>query len=113
MVLSSIESIFRPLRLVLQMRVTCQFSASIPRECHCPGALMGKLPDNLSIRIEIFRAGVTFDDGTIVREISAADFDETGRYYYPMIKPAELRGSTCHRTKIYIGGVFYGDVYIN
>jgi hypothetical protein len=59
-------------------------------------ALGGELADDFEILIQPFKAGVTFDDGTITRTITAADLDALGRYQYRLIIPADVPGSSCH-----------------
>ncbi|RRK01627.1 beta-glucosidase [Opitutaceae bacterium TAV3] len=70
--------------------------------------LGGHVPENLRIVLSIFKAGVTFDDGTRTRTITAADFDENGMYVYYMLRPASTSGSVCHHVKFYDG-----DIYLN
>ena len=59
-------------------------------------ALGGELTDDFEILIQPFKAGVTFDDGTLSRTITAADLDALGRYQYRLIIPADVPGSACH-----------------
>jgi hypothetical protein len=59
-------------------------------------ALGGELPDDFSILIQPYRAGVVFDDGTLARVITADDLDELGRYRYRMLLPVDVLGSACH-----------------
>ncbi|NBB77842.1 MAG: hypothetical protein GVY36_00085, partial [Verrucomicrobia bacterium] len=58
---------------------------------------LGDVPDDLEIQINIFKSGVTFEDGTISRHLTAADFDETGRYQFFMLRSPGVRGGNCHR----------------
>ena len=59
--------------------------------------LLAEVPDDLEITIDVFKSGVTFDDGTILRSITAADFDETGRYQFFMLSLPGVLGGNCHR----------------
>ena len=59
-------------------------------------ALGGELADDFEILIQPFKAGVTFDDGTLSRTITAEDLDALGRYQYRLIIPADVPGSSCH-----------------
>ena len=52
------------------------------------------VPENLSITITSLRGSVTFDDGTITRTITSADFNEFGEYMYFIVTTS---GDTCHR----------------
>jgi hypothetical protein len=60
-------------------------------------------PPDFRIEIHVFVSGVTLDDGTIDRTITAEDFDETGTYRLRMIKTNALRTTLCHRIRIYQG----------
>jgi len=70
---------------------------------------LGNIPDDLTMELHIFVGGVTFDDGTIDRVVTAADFNEFGEYTYYMIQSADTLTSTCHSTKIYQDGDYIGD----
>ncbi|WP_162071377.1 hypothetical protein [Lentimonas sp. CC10] len=67
-------------------------------------SLGGDIPDDLTVNLRIFKAGVTFLDGTVERTVTKADFDELGYFRYYMLHPKSSRGSTCHMTTIYQGG---------
>ena len=69
---------------------------------------LGYVPPDLEIYLNIFVGGVLFDDGTLTRVITAADFDELGRYTYRIIQAASSHTSVCHRTKIYQNGQYIG-----
>jgi hypothetical protein len=62
---------------------------------------LGEVPSNLRIYLKIFVAGVTFDDGTIERWVTAADFDEYGVYRYRMIRAPGAYTGSCHNIKFY------------
>jgi hypothetical protein len=66
------------------------------------------LPD-LVVAVEIFVGGVTFDDGTIYKELTATDFDQLGRAKIRFIRPATARTATCHTIKVYQGGVLISE----
>ncbi|MEM9398680.1 MAG: binary toxin-like calcium binding domain-containing protein [Verrucomicrobiota bacterium] len=66
--------------------------------------------EDILIRIDIFKAGVTFDDGTRVREVSLSEFAVDGTYDFVLIKPDSVRGSVCHRTYVYQDGVLIGKI---
>jgi len=68
---------------------------------------LSHVPDDLSVHIHVFKSGVTFDDGTIRRTLTADDFDEFGRYVFHMIRSPGVSGGSCHRiTLTQAGGVF-------
>ena len=66
--------------------------------------LLGALAENMSVTLEIFVSGVTFEDGTRTKTLTAADFDENGRYVIRFIKARGVTTSVCHRTYIYQDG---------
>lgn len=65
-------------------------------------------PEDAAIRIDIFKSGVSFPDGTRIRTITKADFTEYGTYTYTMLKPKSVAGSACHRVHIYQDGKLVG-----
>ncbi|MGB0371724.1 MAG: hypothetical protein ACPGN3_10245 [Opitutales bacterium] len=67
-------------------------------------------PADAVVRVDIFKAGVTFADGTRVREIALSDFSDEGTYDFVLIKPDSVRGSACHRTYVYQDGVLVGKI---
>ncbi len=58
--------------------------------------------------LRIFVAGITFDDGTIEKNLSAPDFDELGMAKVHFIYPPEARTSVCHNLKLYQNGEYMG-----
>jgi hypothetical protein len=61
------------------------------------------VPPDLRIYLKIFVAGITFDDGTIERWVTAADFDEYGVYKYNMLRSAGAYTGNCHSISLYQG----------
>jgi hypothetical protein len=66
------------------------------------------LPDTVRVHITVGPAGISFDDGTIVRDITAADFDDRGIYVYRMLR-ADPQLSICRNTTVYQGTVPVGE----
>jgi hypothetical protein len=67
------------------------------------------LPADVRVNLRIMMAGVTFDDGTIVRDVSAAAFSDTGVYAYRTIRPGDTTyPSVCHRTTLFQGEWYIG-----
>ena len=66
--------------------------------------LLGAVPEGTTVNLEIFVSGVTFDDGTRFRTLTADDFDENGRHVISFIKARGVTTSVCHRTYIYQDG---------
>ena len=67
--------------------------------------LLGTIPSDLTVELEIFVSGVTFEDGTNRKTLTAADFDDNGMYSLRFIKARGVTTSVCHRTYIRQTGV--------
>ncbi|MDA3874671.1 MAG: hypothetical protein PF795_12020, partial [Kiritimatiellae bacterium] len=61
---------------------------------------LSHIPDDLSVKIHVFKSGVTLDDGTVNRILTADDFDEFGRYRFFMIRSPDVNGGNCHRISL-------------
>ena len=66
--------------------------------------LLGAIPEGTSVKLEIFVSGVTFDDGTRTKTLTADDFDSDGHITLRFIKARGVTTSVCHRTYIYQDG---------
>lgn len=66
--------------------------------------LLGAMTDEMSVRLTIFVAGVTFEDGTRTKTLQPEDFDEDGRCVVRFVKARGVTTSVCHRTTIYQNG---------
>ncbi len=75
-----------------------------------PSTLRRIFPPGLSLVLEIFASGVTFDDGTRTKALTAADFDENGLCRVRFVKARGVVSSVCHRTRIYQNGTL---IYTN
>lgn len=53
-------------------------------------------------------AGVTFDDGTVNRTLTAADFNEIGVPTYYLVQGAGVTTSVCRSMDIYQGSTHIG-----
>ena len=71
--------------------------------------IVNRLTEDTSVRIEITTQGVTFEDGTIVKILTKADFDQYGRIYLKFIYPPGVSGSICHRVHVYEGATYLGQ----
>lgn len=60
--------------------------------------LLGAVPEGLTVELEIFVSGVTFEDGTRTKILTADDFDENGMYSARFLKARGVTTSACHRT---------------
>ncbi len=63
----------------------------------------GPLPPDLRIEMRVVVGGASFDDGSLVRVLTAADFDENGIYTYFMLLAPEAQGSVCHQRVFFDG----------
>lgn len=70
----------------------------------------GTMAPDLVFQFNIFVAGVTFDDGTLVRNLSPSAFDSLGRAWVRLIRPAAARTSVCHNLKVYQNGILIGTL---
>ena len=65
---------------------------------------LGALPPGLTVTLEIFVAGVYFEDGTRYKILTAADFDENGIIRILFLRAAGVTSSVCHSTQIFQNG---------
>lgn len=63
---------------------------------------------DVELRLNIFVAGVVFDDGTVSKVLRAADFDATGCATVHFIRPAEAKTSVCHNLSAYQNNEYMG-----
>lgn len=71
--------------------------------------VLSDIPPDLRVVVRIFVGGITFEDGSIEKVLTAADFDEVGRTTLKFIMPFEATSSVCHRIYIYSGDEFLGQ----
>lgn len=64
------------------------------------------VPPDFEIRLVVFIGGVTFEDGTIERIVTAADIDDMGEYRYRLIRAPQQQTSVCHTTEFFQNGAF-------
>ena len=65
------------------------------------------LPD-ITVDLQVLVSGVTFDDGTVTRTLTASDFDALGICRVRFIRAAGVITSVCHTTKVYQNGKLIG-----
>ena len=65
------------------------------------------LPD-LSLQLKIIVGGVTFDDGTLVHDVTAGDFDPLGESVIRFLMPAWVQTANCHTVQVFQGDVLVG-----
>ena len=66
--------------------------------------LLGAVPDGTTVTLSIFVSGVTFEDGTRTKTLTASDFDENGHCTVRFIRARGVKTSVCHSTRIYQDG---------
>ena len=66
--------------------------------------LLGAIRPDMSVKLSIFVSGVTFEDGTRNKIMTADDFDENGHCLIRFIKARGVTTSVCHQTCIYQNG---------
>jgi hypothetical protein len=65
------------------------------------------LPD-VKVKLRVVVGGVTFEDGSTYRELSASDFDARGQYKLRFIMAASVRTANCHNITIVQGNEVVG-----
>jgi hypothetical protein len=63
----------------------------------------------VTVQVRIIVGGVTFDDGTTYKELSATDFDALGQHKLRFIMPEGVTTANCHRITIMQGAERVGD----
>ena len=63
---------------------------------------------DVELRLNIFVAGVIFDDGTVSKVLRSADFDETGITEVRFIRSADATSSVCHNLSAYQNNEYMG-----
>ncbi len=64
---------------------------------------------NVTVQVYIIAAGVTFDDGTTFRQLSAADINALGEYRLRFIMPAGVQTANCHGIRVWQGADLVGS----
>ena len=72
------------------------------------GLVLSPLVPQVTVRLQIQVGGILFDDGTLSKVLSAADFQPIGEARVRFIMPAAAKTSVCHSTRAYQGDVFLG-----
>ncbi len=66
--------------------------------------LLGAVPEGTTVTLSIFVSGVTFEDGTRTKTLTADDFDENGHCTIRFVRARGVKTSVCHSTRIYQNG---------
>ena len=73
-------------------------------------SIQRNLPSSVDLQIKVFVAGVTFDDYTVERWITNANYDGAGVYRFRLFYSNDSESSTCHTFMAYQNGTFIGEV---
>jgi len=65
--------------------------------------ILSSVPDDFRAKFSIFAAGVTFEDGTLEKWVTKADFDSQGQLIIRFIMAPNSYTSVCHHLYIYQG----------
>ncbi len=65
------------------------------------GVVQSPVLTDTTAELEIFAGGVTFDDGTLFKQISPSNFNSLGQTAVRFVKAAGVQNSVCHNFKIY------------
>jgi len=69
---------------------------------------LGNITPDIRIELAVFVSGVTFEDGTLVKVLTAADFDADGVCRYRLLQSPGSTSSVCHTTRVYQGPTYVG-----
>jgi hypothetical protein len=73
-------------------------------------SIQRNLPDTVDLQIKVYvGGGVMFDDYTLERWITNADYDETGVYNFRLFHPNDAQTSACHTFAAYQDGTMIGE----
>jgi len=73
------------------------------------GLVLGPVLPDIIVRITIFVGGVTFDDGTVIKNLTQADFNALGETHVRFLRPGSARTSACHVTRAYQSNAWVGQ----
>ena len=63
---------------------------------------------DITVELDIFMPGVLFDDGTVARVITRADFDDEDSVLVGFVRSVEALSSVCHTLRLYQNGEYVG-----
>jgi hypothetical protein len=72
--------------------------------------VLSPVPADVTVRLDISVGGVVFDDGTVSKELTAADFDALGNCRVRLIRPAGTKTSVCHSIRLLQGATQIGYI---
>jgi len=74
-------------------------------------SIQRNLPGTVALRIKVIVGGVMFDDYTLERWVTRANYDATGIYRFGLIHPNSAQTSACHTYMAYQNGQLIGEIY--
>ncbi len=72
------------------------------------GLVLSPLLTEVTVRAEIIVAGIVFADGSVIKDLTASDFDPLGRAKLQFIRDADAETSVCHTLEAFQNGVSVG-----
>lgn len=70
--------------------------------------VMSPVRPQVRLHLSIFVGGVIFDDGTVEKNLTAADFNPLGEATVRFLWPKEAQTSVCHQVRVYDGDTLLG-----
>ncbi len=71
--------------------------------------VMDPLLDDVVAQVLVMAGGVTLDDGSLVRNVASADYDEVGIFHVRFLRAAGNDSSVCHLLRAYQNGLLIGE----
>ena len=77
------------------------------------GFILSPVLNDITVECQVIVSGVSFDDGTLAKILTPADFDSLGICRVRFIRAPGVKTSVCHATRIYQGTELIGwPVYV-
>lgn len=73
--------------------------------------ILSPVPPDVIVQIMIIVGGVTFDDGTTFKQLTAEDFDALGQYKVRFLMPTGVQTPNCHAIRVMQGSSLVGNCY--
>src|SRR5262249_29948679 len=70
--------------------------------------VLSPVPPDIRLQVDLIVGGVIFEDGTITKDLGAADFDALGKVTLRFLRPASAKTSVCHSIKLFQGQELIG-----
>jgi hypothetical protein len=73
------------------------------------GMVLSPVRPGIEVEVKLVAGGVVFEDGTVIKRLKAADFDQLGEVTVRFLRPALAKTSVCHKVTVWEGPVLLGD----